>query len=78
MKVVPKDRLRTLVEANGWSPDRAKGYIDGEIHRLRGEEPSKYCLIGIDEYSRGFRAGYFERQESDLEVVLTGSAMPRQ
>lgn len=76
MKVVPKDKLRTLVEANGWSPDRARGYVEGEIHRLQGGTPSKHCLIGIDEYSLGFRAGYFERQESDLEVGLPGSAMP--
>lgn len=76
MKVAPKDRLRTLVQANGWSLECAKGYIDGEIHRLQGRMPAKYCLIGIDEYSLGFRAGYFERQQQDMEAGLPGSAMP--
>ena len=62
MKVVPKEKFRALAEANGWSLDHAKGYVDGETYRLRGKMPSKYCLIGIDEYSLGFRAGYYERE----------------
>ena len=51
-----------LAEANGWSLDYAKGYVDGETFRLRSKKPSGYVLIGIDEYSLGFRAGYYERQ----------------
>ena len=62
MNVVPKEKFRALAEANGWSLDHARGYVDGETFRLRGKTPSKYCLVGIDEYSMGFRAGYYERQ----------------
>ena len=38
------------------------------------EPPSKYALVGIDQYSEGFRAGYFLRgiprsAAGSLEVV---------
>lgn len=62
MKVLSKEKFKVLAEANGWSLDYARGYVDGETFRLRGKSPSHYVLIGIDEYSRGFRAGYYERR----------------
>ena len=51
-------------EGRGWSIARAQGYMDGESSRRRGKSPSKYVLVGIDEYCLGFRAGYFERKHS--------------
>lgn len=77
VKVLSKEKCQVLAERNGWSLERAKGYVDGEICRLRSKKPSKYALIGIDEYSLGFRAGYFERRNgTSVEVVsrLTDSA----
>ena len=62
VKVLTREKCLVLAERNGWSTERAKGYVDGETCRSRGKKPSKYVLIGIDEYSLGFRAGYFERQ----------------
>jgi hypothetical protein len=62
MKELPKEKFKVLAEVYGWSPDYAKGFVDGEISRLRGKKPSEHALIGIDEYCLGFRAGYFERQ----------------
>ena len=67
MKVLSKEKSKVLAGINGWSHDRAKGYVDGEICRRRGTMPSKYAQIGIDEYCLGFRAGYYERN-----VVLPG------
>ena len=64
MKVLSREKFKVLAERNGWSLDHAQGYVDGEISRRRGKPPSKYALIGIDEYCLGFRAGYFERQHS--------------
>ena len=49
-------------EGRGWSIARAQGYMDGESSRRRGKSPSKYVLVGIDEYCLGFRTGYFERK----------------
>ena len=58
------ERSKVLAEHNGWSFARAEGYVDGESSRRRGKPPSQYALIGIDEYCLGFRAGYFDRQNS--------------
>jgi len=62
MKELPKEKFKVLAEVYGWSPDYAKGFVDGETSRLRGKKPSKHVLIGIDDYGLGFRAGFFERQ----------------
>ena len=62
VKVLSKEKCQVLAERNGWSLERAKGYVDGETCRLRSKKPSKYALIGIDEYSLGFRAGFYERR----------------
>ena len=63
MKILSNEKFRVLAEKNGWSLMHAEGYVDGETSRKRGKPPSQYALIGIDEYSLGFRAGYFERQQ---------------
>ena len=65
VKHLPKEKFRALAEANGWSLEHARGYVDGEAFRLRGKRPSKYALVGIDDYCLGFRAAYYER--NDLE-----------
>jgi hypothetical protein len=62
MKSLSKQKFRVLAKANGWSLAHAEGYVDGQTVRRRGKLPSKYALIGIDEYCMGFRAGYFDRQ----------------
>ena len=77
MKVVSKEKFRVLADANGWSLEHARGYVDGETFRLRGKAPSKYCLVGIDEYSLGFRAGYYDRQDSDLGIGTSGAPVAR-
>jgi hypothetical protein len=78
MKAAPREKFRVLAESKGWSLDHAKGYIDGEIFRLRGKQPSKHVLVGIDEYSLGFRAGFYERENSNLAAEFAHStAAPR-
>jgi len=66
VKFLPKEKFKVLAEANGWSLEHARGYVDGEAFRLRGKQPSTYALVGIDEYCLGFRAGYYERQDLGL------------
>lgn len=63
MRVLSEEKIRFLIERNGWSSAFAQGHIDGEAHRRRGTTPSQYARIGIDEYSLGFRAGYYERSK---------------
>ena len=62
MRDLPKEKFKVLAAMYDWSLDYAKGYVDGEISRLRGRKASEHALIGIDEYSQGFRAGFFERR----------------
>lgn len=61
MKDLYEEKVKVVAERNGWSLTHAKGYVDGDRTRRRGATPSKYAQVGIDEYSLGFRAGYFER-----------------
>lgn len=76
VKVLSKEKCQVVAERNGWSLERAKGYVDGETFRLRAKRPSKYALIGIDEYCLGFRAGYYERRNGASTVSLPGVIRP--
>lgn len=69
MKVLSEEKIKLLADRNGWSPVYAEGFLDGENSRRRGAMPSKYAQVGIDAYSLGFRAGYYERGRP----VLAGS-----
>jgi len=62
MKVFSEEKIKVLAERNGWSQTLAKGYMDGQTLRRRGESPSRYAQVGIDEYCLGFRAGFYDRQ----------------
>jgi len=59
MRFLSKEKSKVLAEQNGWTLARAEGYVDGERSRRRGTVPSRYILIGIDDYCLGFRAAYF-------------------
>ena len=63
MMVLLKEKSKELAEEMGWSLDRAAGYLEGERYRKGGMEPSAYLKVGIDDYARGFRAGYYKRNE---------------
>jgi len=69
--IVFKEKSRVLAEQYGWPLPSAKGYVDGETFRKRRKAPPVHALVGIDDYSEGFRAGYFHRPLS--EQVLSGS-----
>lgn len=74
VKVLSK--VQVLAERNGWSIARAQGFVDGEISRRRGAAPSTYARVGIDDYSQGFRAGYYERGTSQSKGTATPVARP--
>ena len=60
-----KEKSKILAEIYGWSDAVAQGYVDGEKFRRRRRAPLEYFLVGIDDYSQGFRAGYFNRPLSE-------------
>lgn len=66
MKVLSTEKSKLLAEQNGWSLAYAQGYVDGETSRRLGKSPALHALVGIDEVSMGFRAGYFDRQSHDM------------
>ena len=66
VKVLSTEKSEVLAERNGWSPAYMQGYVEGEISRRLGTKLALHALVGIDERSVGFRAGYFERQNQDL------------
>ena len=65
MKLLSTEKSKLLAEQNRWSLAHAQGFVDGETSRRLGTTPALHTLVGIDEYSMGFRAGYFERQNRD-------------
>ena len=65
MKFLLDEKFSRLAEKNGWTTDRAQGYVEGETARRSGKKPATWAVVGIDEYSLGFRAGYFERHTPD-------------
>ena len=73
VKVLSKEKCKVVAEKNGWSLERAKGYVDGETLRQRAKKLSPYALVGIDEYSLGFRAGYYERRNGVTKAIPEGT-----
>jgi hypothetical protein len=80
VKQLPGKKSNIPAEKRGLSIARAQGYSDGETCRTRGDTPSTYARVGIDDYCVGFRAGYFVRQGPDLRrsAQLDGALTQRQ
>ena len=66
-----KEKSYMLAEDYGWPLPSAKGYVDGEAFRKRRKEPPVHLMVGIDDYSEGFRAGYYCRPISE-RVLSSG------
>jgi len=47
------------LENEGPSDPYASGVADGQSARTEGGALTLYLQVGIDEYARGFRAGFF-------------------
>jgi hypothetical protein len=72
-----KEKWQVLAEQYGWSLTSAKGYVDGETFRKRRKAPPVHAMVGIDDYSEGFRAGYFHRPLSERALSDTSPAQGR-
>jgi hypothetical protein len=42
-----------------------KGVADGKRARARGTPLDPYLQVGLDDYAKGFRSGYFDQQRTD-------------
>lgn len=54
------ERIRTEGE-NSWTSAFANGFTDGQAARGRNQPLSAYIRVGIDDYARGYRQGFFNR-----------------
>ncbi len=70
-----REKSQILAEQYGWSLSAARGYVDGETFRRRRKAASDDVLVGIDEYSLGFRAGYFNRALSSYTPTEIGLSL---
>lgn len=78
MEATSNDTSELIAGRNGWSLAKAEGYLHGVTLRKSGQPPSNYLQVGIDEYSRGFRAGYYERQDSDGSIKSSTGSVARE
>lgn len=82
VKSFAEEKFKALAEKNSWSLAYAEGFVEGEGRRRRGELFTRSILIGIDEYSLGFRAAFFERQRDSARAeagnALLSAAQQRQ
>jgi hypothetical protein len=74
MKILSEQKSRALAEKNGWSLEFAQGFLKGQYSRQCGARLSTYGTVGLDDYCLGFRAGYFERQNTAARRVETSAA----
>jgi hypothetical protein len=59
-----------VAEKKGWPADFAEGFLRGKYAYVRNLDISLYCKVGIDNYSNGFRAGYYERRANIQDLIL--------
>ena len=66
------ERIRTEGD-NGWTNAFASGFTDGLAARGRNQPLSAYVRVGIDDYARGYRRGFFNRNASAAHVTRPSS-----
>ncbi len=63
MSDLAKEKRDKIAQETGWSPRRVQGYVEGKFYQ-RSEQDMPACLkVYLDEYSKGFRAGYHSRDD---------------
>lgn len=55
----------------------ANGYTDGQTARATHASLTAYLRVGIDDYARGYRAGYFARSGAAAAVAVDAPMIPR-
>ena len=55
------EELKIINIQSGRSAAFMSGFTDGKSARSRDAVLSPYLYIGLDDYAKGFRAGFFER-----------------
>jgi hypothetical protein len=53
--------FRNSANESSLAPAYANGYTDGQTARTNNAPLTAYLRVGIDDYAKGFRAGFFAR-----------------
>ena len=57
----PIEMFKRSVEGENVPPAFLNGLSDGQAARLTNQALTGYLRVGIDDYAKGFRAGFFAR-----------------
>jgi hypothetical protein len=68
------ENIRSLEVNNGWSSAFANGFTDGQAARDRNDPLTAYVRVGIDDYAKGFRQGFFNRRAPALHRTARPAA----
>ena len=60
---LPNGVQRKIAQEMPWTRLRAQGCDDGKLYKLNGQNMPECLQSGMDEYSKGFRAGYNSRDD---------------
>jgi hypothetical protein len=52
----------------------ARGLADGSAARERGLSITSYVAVGIDEYCKGFRAGYYDMDRRAGQIRIRAAS----
>ena len=63
MKDLSKEERSAFAQEMGWTLKLAQGYVDGEFYQRFGQDMPECHKVSMDEYSKGFRAGYHSRDD---------------
>jgi hypothetical protein len=77
MKDLLTEKRNELALEMCWTLKRAQGYVDGELSQRNGTELSESYKYGMDEYSKGFRTGYYT-QACSLSITDIRAALSAQ
>lgn len=55
------ERIRNGEAENTWTSAFAHGFNDGQAARNRNQPLTAYVRVGIDDYARGYRQGFYNR-----------------
>jgi len=54
-------KLKQNAQDSSWTVAFANGFTEGQVARTRNEPLSAYVRVGIDDYAKGYRTGYYAR-----------------
>ena len=60
----PIEMFKRAPEGDSAAPAFVNGYSDGQAARVSNQTLTAYLRVGIDDYAKGFRAGFFVRSST--------------